>query len=374
MRKIRKTMTTLVMVSAVALALSACSSGTPESPGAAPASGADVELLGGAEAAEALDELYQTALDAGQTAITIYGPGETDKQELYDELFSKRFPGISVTGVYLLGPDYASKMEAEFASGQHVADIVQAGDTSIAPNLAADYIEPFKPVTTAKVSADDFSDPDGAVWAASASTFGFMYNTDKLSAEEAPKGWKDLLDPSLKGQITTDNVTRNGAGFGTLSHIIWDGRFGDGYIEDLAAQDFTLQSSAPVAGSAVATGQFSVEPLYPMSFYLNDKAKGAPVEYVFPTEGGVHISPHYLGIVKDAPSPDAAKLLMTWLFTPEAQQAMSDLGYFPLVPGQVGPDGSSTIDDLDLFKPYNLHDLSGTFADNLKVVKAAFGD
>lgn len=373
MSTMRKTMTTLVMVSAVALALSACSS-APESPSGAPTSVNDVGLLGGAEAAKALDELYQTALDAGQTAITIYGPGETDKQELYDELFSKRFPGISVTGVYLLGPDYAARMEAEFASGQHVADIVQAGDTSIAPNIAAHYIEPFQPVTTAEISAEDFSDPDGAVWAASASTFGFMYNTDKLSAEEAPKGWEDLLDPSLKGQITSDNVTHNGAGFGTLSHIMWDGRFGEGFTEDLGAQEFTLQSSAPVAGSAVATGQFSVEPFYPMSFYLNDKAKGAPVEYVFPTEGGVHISPHYLGIVKDAPNPDAAKLLMTWLFTPEAQQAMSDLGYFPLMPGQIGPDGSSTIDDLDLFKPYNLHNLSETFAANLKVAKAAFGD
>lgn len=374
MRKMRKTITAIVMASAVAMTLGSCSGSDPVSDGTSPNSVDNVDVLGGAEAADALDALYQAALDAGQTSITIYGPGETDKQEMYDQIFSKRFPGISVTGVYILGPDYAAKMDAEFASGQHVADIVQSGDTSVVSDLALGHIEPFKPITADTVSASDFSDPSGAAWAASATTFGFLYNTDKLSAEKAPKGWEDLLDPSLKGQMTSDTVTRNGAGFSTLSHILWDGRFGDGFVEKLAAQDITFQSSMHVAASAVATGEFSVEPYYTMSAYKQLKAKGAPVEFVFPTEGGVHLSPHYLSLVKNAPNPEAAKLLMTWLFTPEAQNAMANLGYYPTVPGMSGPDGLPPIEDLDGFKPFNLAALTETFSGNLAVVKGAFGE
>ncbi len=50
----------------------------------------------------------------------------------------------------------------------------------------------------------------------------------------------------------------------------------------------------------MATGQFALDPFYPYSFYLRDKEQGAPVAFVFPTEGGAHISPHYLGILKSA--------------------------------------------------------------------------
>ena len=130
--------------------------------------------------------------------------------------------------------------------------------------------------------------------------------------------------------------------------------------------------SSPVAGSAVATGQFAAQPFYPLAFFIRDKAKGAPVEFVFPTEGGVHLSPHYVGIIDGAPNPDAAKLLMAWLFTPEAQQLAADTGYYPLVSGQPGPDGLPTVDDLDLMKPFVLEDVGGVMAENLEIVKQAF--
>ncbi|MER7797137.1 extracellular solute-binding protein [Microbacterium sp. NPDC096154] len=357
---------------AVAFLLTGCSGGetAPAAPGAAP--GDDVELLGGEEAAAALDELYQEALDAGETTVTIYGPGETDKQSLYDDLFSARFPEISVKGVYLLGPDYAAKLEAEFASGQHVADLVQAGDTSIAPGLGQDYYEAFQPVTAGEVDQESYSDENGTVWAASGTAFGYMYNTNEMSADEAPSGWEDLLDPALAGRITTDDVTRNGAGFGTLSHLLWDGAADADFIEGLAAQDIVFQASSPAAGNAVATGEYALQSWYPMPFFMRDKAAGAPVEYVFPTEGGVHISPHYLGLINGAPNPAAAKLLMTWLFTPEAQQAMAEIGYYPLVPGQEGVPGYPSIDDLELLKPFSLTDLSTINAQNLEIVQGAF--
>jgi iron(III) transport system substrate-binding protein len=367
-------LTWLAVAAVAALTLTACAGGADPAPsgtpGGAPSEDA-VELLGGAEAAAEMDELYQAALDSGKTSVTIYGPGETDKEKMY-ELFSERFPGISVTGVYILGPDYAAKIEAEFASGQHVADIVQAGDTAIASNIKAGYFEPFRPVTAQDVDPEAYADPAGTVWAASASTFGFLYNTNLIDEGDAPAGWDDLLDPSLAGAMTSDDVTRNGAGFGTLSHLLWDGRFDTAWLDSLAAQDITFQSSSPVAGSAVATGQFAVQPFYPMAFYLRDKAKNAPVEFVFPTEGGVHLSPHYLGVINGAPNPDAAKLLMAWLFSPEGQEAAAEVGYYPLVPGQSGPEGLPPVEELDLLKPFNLDDVGGVMAGNLDIVKEAF--
>lgn len=364
-----------VIVCALVLALSACGGGTStNAPQVNPAAkGAvtpeDATLLGGDKAVAAMQELYQAAQAAGEKSVTVYGPGENDKGPLY-EVFSKRFPGIGVTGTYLVGPEFAAKIQAEFASGQHVADMVQGGDTSVAP--FTDQLTEFAPVTAEKLDRG-FRDDAGLRTAPTGSVFGFLYNTNLLTKEKAPKGWKNLTDPAYKDRMTTEQPTRNGGSFGTVSHLLWDGRYDESYLRALAAQKIAYQSSNPVAGAAVATGQHALNPFYPYSFYLRDKEQGAPVEFVFPTEGGVHISPHYLGILDKAPNPNAAKLLTTWLFTPEAQKAASSVGYYPLMPDSPAPAGYPSVNQLDLLKHFPLDKVVAISAQNLATSKRVFG-
>jgi iron(III) transport system substrate-binding protein len=55
------------------------------------------------------------------------------------------------------------------------------------------------------------------------------------------------------------------------------------------------------------------------------KEKGDPVEIVYPTEGTpIIIGPS--GVLKDAPNPNAARLLQSFMFSPECQQLMVDVG------------------------------------------------
>ncbi|BBG03011.1 MULTISPECIES: ABC transporter substrate-binding protein [Pseudonocardia] len=368
------------LVCAAVLTLAACGGGATD-----PASGdaavgaagegtvdaAAAEALGGEEAVAEMQALYAAATESGRTSVTIYGPGERDKEPLY-AMFAQRFPGIDVTGVYLLGPEFDGRIQAEFASGQHVADMVQAGDTSVTAHIDQGRYAEFRPVTAEELDPG-FSDEGGHAAAASGSAFGIAYNTNLLPAEQAPKGWNDLLDPAYTGMMTSDETTKFGGAFGTLSHLIWDERYDDAFLEGLAGQQIAPQASAPVAGNAVAAGQHAINPFYPYSFFLRDSEQGAPVEFVFPTEGGVHISPHYLALIEGAPNPDAAKLLITWLFTPEAQQAAGEVGYFPLMPGSSAPGGYPSVDELDLLKHFPLADVGDITSSNLARVQAAWG-
>lgn len=373
----RKYLPAAVLSCVAVLALGACGGGGGADVPAVSAAGegtvgaADAQALGGEAAVTAMQQLYRAAQDSGRTTVTVYGPGEQDKEALY-EVFSQRFPGIDVTGVYLVGPEFDAKIQAEFASGQHVADMVQAGDTSVAPQLGQGKYLPFRPVTAEGLDPG-FADPTGHLTAATGSTFGIVYNTNLMSPQEAPKGWADLVDPKYRGQITSEETTKNGGAFGTLNHLLWDGRYDDAFLHGLAGQEIALQASGPVAGTAVATGQFALNPFYPYSFYLRDKGQGAPVEFVFPTEGGVHISPHYLGLLDGAPNPDAAKLLMTWLFTPEGQQAAADVGYYPLMPNSPAPGGYPSVNELDLLKPFPIDEVGQISSSNLARVKDAWG-
>ena len=61
------------------------------------------------------------------------------------------------------------------------------------------------------------------------------------------------------------------------------------------------------------------------------KEKGEPVEIVYPTEGTpIIIGPS--GVMKNAPNPNAARLLQSFMFSPECQQLMVDCRRPALVP------------------------------------------
>lgn len=372
----RSTRPGIVAASALLALVTACGGGTqvpaaPQVPAAASAAPADVTALGGRATLDEMTRLYQAAQGAREDAVVVYGPTENDRRPLYD-LFSQRFPGIAVRGEYLVGPDFSSKVNGEFASGQHVGDLAQGGDTSVAQQLAQNRFAAFTPVNSRDVSAA-FKDDGGHLVAASAATFGIMYNTTKVPEAQAPKGWADLTDPRWKGQLTAEDPTRTGGSFSALSHLLWDGRLDTGFVERLAAQGISAQASAAAAGTKVDTGEFGMNPFYPYSFYLRDKAKGAPVGFVFPVAGGNHLSGQFLGVFDGAPHPNAAKLLATWLFTPEGQKAAADVGLYPTVPGTAGPAGYPPVDQLDLLKPFPLASVSKITDGNLATVQQAFG-
>ncbi|RGE18955.1 ABC transporter substrate-binding protein [Leucobacter sp. wl10] len=366
--------TLLAAAAAAALTLAGCSAsgGSGGTFDDASLTETEVESLGGRSAVDEMAGLYAQAVEAGETTVTVYGAGENDKGPLY-ERFTERFPGIDVVGEYLVGPDLASRLEGEAASGQRTGDVINSGDTAVLNALNQGWVEPFRP-KTAEGLPEEYSSEDGAVNAPFALAFGFAYNPELLGPDEVPAGWQDLLDPRLAGKMVTEDARKNGASFSALSKIMNDGRLGDDYVERLAAQDISFESTVPVAGQLVAAGQYALNPVYPLSFYMRDAAEGAPIEFVFPTEGGVHMSPHYAALLADAPNPTAAKLLLTWLFTPEAQAAAAEIAYYPLMPGAPGPADFPAADQLDLFAPFRLEDVNAITAKNLDTVKAVFSD
>ena len=58
------------------------------------------------------------------------------------------------------------------------------------------------------------------------------------------------------------------------------------------------------------------------SGYIEFKAKGAPLAFVFPETGVPAVSETY-GIVADGPHPNAAELFMDWFLSPIGQQALA---------------------------------------------------
>ncbi|HYS18607.1 MAG TPA: extracellular solute-binding protein [Candidatus Binatia bacterium] len=166
-----------------------------------------------------------------------------------------------------------------------------------------------------------FKDKDGYYYTLRATVNVIAYNTKLVPAAEAPRTWKDLLDPKWKGKLVTAHPGYSGV---IATHVLalvqlhgWD------YFKQLAQNKLMLVQSAVDPAGVVASGERQVAANGGDYYYYQMKKKGNPIEVVYPKEGvPLVVSP--TAIASFAPHPNAAKLFTDFTFTRELQQVMAD--------------------------------------------------
>ena len=141
---------------------------------------------------------------------------------------------------------------------------------------------------------------------------GIAYNPNNVSAAEAPKKWEDLLDPKWKDAI---NVKVSNSG---LQHGIWyvlKPILELEYFKKFAENKPRAFDSYVQQYGRLVDGQDKIIMGAQYSGYIEFKAKGAPLAFVFPETGVPAVSETY-GIVQDGPHPNAAELFMDWFLAP----------------------------------------------------------
>jgi iron(III) transport system substrate-binding protein len=185
------------------------------------------------------------------------------------------------------------------------------------------------------------------------------YNPNLVSREEAPKTWKDMLDPKWTDAISV-KVTISG-----LQHVEWY------MLRQLYGNDFWSQL-APLKPHAfdsyvqqfdrLVNGQDKVALTAQYSGYLMMKAKGAPVEFVIPPDGVV-AAPQPWGIVKEAPHPAAAQLFMDWFLSLPGQTGNAEVLLTHSARSDVPPPpGGVSINEFKVLTPTDWHAFEQTHA------------
>ena len=80
---------------------------------------------------------------------------------------------------------------------------------------------------------------------------------------------------------------------------------------------------------------------------IREKAKGAPIEFVFPAEG-VSLVTEPVAIMKSAKNPDAAKKFVDFLLSQQGQELVLQQGYIPGRNGMQNPPGFPPRDQIKL--------------------------
>jgi iron(III) transport system substrate-binding protein len=166
-----------------------------------------------------------------------------------------------------------------------------------------------------------FKDKDGYYYGLRATVSAIAYNTKAVSAAEAPKSWKDLLDPRWKGKLVTAHPGYSGVITTHVAALVnlhgWD------YFKQLAQNRLMLVQSAVDPAGVVASGERVVAVNGGDYNFYQVKKKGNPLEIVYPKEGvPLVVSP--TAIMSFAPHPNASKVFTDFTFSREIQQVMAD--------------------------------------------------
>jgi iron(III) transport system substrate-binding protein len=238
--------------------------------------------------------------------------------------FEEKYSGISARVERTGAERLFQRIEQEYSSGIHAADVVNSSDASQLIVWKRDGIlEPFVPEDVAKFYPPEHKDPDGQFASFRVGLCVMGYNTDLVKAADAPKSYADLLDPKWKGKLVKAHPGYSGTIMTATFQMARD--LGWSYFEKLAQQDvMQVQSSAdPPKKLELGERAVMVDGNEYNMFEL--KESGKPVEIIYAAEGTpLIVGPN--GVFKAAPNPNAARLFQCYSFTAEAQQLIIDIG------------------------------------------------
>jgi iron(III) transport system substrate-binding protein len=331
--------------------VAACAPAAPAQPTAATAA-----KPAEAKAAQGTDETAQR-YEAGKKEgrVLIIGPGTDDQQAVFDA-FQKKYTGIAIEAITARGPEMLARLDAEIASGQRQLSVWSVALSSTYNAKKRNALEKWEP-PAARTLAERFKNPEGWYRASAMTPYGILTNTNLVPSGQGPQSWKDLADPKWKGKIVSDDPRTAGGGQIVTHGFIKDPALGWSYVEQLAKQEIRFSRDRNEIVNSIARGEFAVN--YPASVrdYVRLKEANAPVELVLPKDGSCECSTGYVSLLKDAPHPNAARLLVNFYFTEEGQKALVSAGHFPTMPGIAGPEGYPATTEIKLLPPLTEKDL-----------------
>ena len=261
---------------------------------------------------------------AQKTQLLVYTALETDQIKAYQEGFNRVYPDIEIKWVRDSTGVITAKLLAEKANPQ--ADVVMGvAASSLALMDKQGMLEPYAPLNLDAIMSqyrDKRKVP--AWWGMDVWGATLCFNTVEAQKRNIPKPetWQDLTKPVYKGQVVMPNPASSGTGY--FDVIAWLTLFGDkngsggGWkymdgLHDNIAQ-YTHSGSKPC--NMAASGEFVLGISFEYRANAN-KAKGAPIDLVFPKEG-LGWDLEAFAIHKGTKKIDAAKKLADWASSKDA--------------------------------------------------------
>jgi iron(III) transport system substrate-binding protein len=299
--------------------------------------------------------------------LVIYTSQPNEDAQATVDGFKAANPGVEVEWVRDGTTKIMAKLMAEIEAGNPVADVLLIADTVTLERLKQDKrLLAYKSPEAASYDASLY-DADGFYYSTKLITTGIMYNTQ---ASMKPTGWKDLAKPEAKGLVSMPSPLTSGAALIHAQTLAGNPALGWDYYKALKDNGATAAGGNGAVLKSVATGEkaYGVVVDY---MPIREKAKGAPVEFVFPSEG-VSAVTEPVAIMAGTKHADAAKKFVDYVLSEKGQQGFLKLGYIPARNGMPVPEGFPARETIKVM-PLNPAEALKSSDKDLKAFSEIFG-
>lgn len=275
---------------------------------------------------DGLAAIEEAALAEG--SLVLYMSQGTDVVDATIAAFQEDYPDIQVEAIRLASGPLANRFASEAEAGVHEADVLNIA----APNLLVERPELFQELDEELIPAladwpDEFF--KGHYVETGVSTHVVVYNSNEVDESELPDSWDDLLSDEWRGRaiVLDPRATPTYMSFFNLMAE----EYGEEFLSQFAQQGFTWAESGGSASQQVAAGAYDLAFPVVLAHNADLRADGAPlaIHEISP----VHGYPHLFAMPTEQPNPNAARLWMHWLLSPEGQAANCAGVYAPVLPG-----------------------------------------
>ncbi|MDR3374968.1 MAG: ABC transporter substrate-binding protein [Ancalomicrobiaceae bacterium] len=278
--------------------------------------------------------LLSTSAFAADGKLVIYtSQPNTDAQQTVDA-FKAAHPSVAVEWVRDGTPKIIARLRAEIEAGDPRPDVLLIADIVSMEGMKTEGRLLAYPAADVSAFDPHMVDPERTYFSTKLITTGIVWNRQ---APFQPKSWHDLARPEAKNLVAMPSPLASGA---ALIHCVtltenltegWD------YFRALGANGALATGGNGDVLKQVAGG----DKLYGMIvdfMAIREKAKGAPIDFVFPEEG-VSAVTEPVAILKSAKNPDDARAFVDFLLSPDGQALEVKQGYIPARNGVALPAG-----------------------------------
>lgn len=236
--------------------------------------------------------------------------------------FTKKY-GIAVRPWRASSETVLQRLVSEARGGRFEADLMQNNAPEAESACREGLLLPVRSPHHAQLVPEAI--PSHRCWAGFAvDVFIAAYNTTKVSKDELPKSYEDLLDPKWKGRL---GIEADDYGwFGTLSSLLGEQHAQELFSKIVATNGISVRKGHSLLANLIASGEVPLG-LTAYSWTPEQlKKKGAPIE--------VHaIAPMIaqfstVAVTKKSRHPYTALLFYDYLLD-EGQKVLSDLKFVP---------------------------------------------
>ncbi len=234
-------------------------------------------------------------------------------------MLEKEFPGVKINWYQAGSEEIAAKVNTELIAGVPKADIMISSERFWYQELAdSGRLVSWKP-SQYETFRPEYQYEKGLFHIVSVPVMVLAYNSEVISAEDAPKTFRDLALPKYKGIATGGSPLASGTAFTTV--LALHQKYGWEYFHELRKNNFLFDGGNSAVLKRIQTKE------RPVGFVLLENVlrfqhDDPRLKIIYP-EDGVVTQFNTMGIPKKKNQRDVVLKIAEWFFTQDGQKAMT---------------------------------------------------